>query len=182
MFSFSQDDVFAAADAARARRTDLKREHVEMHMGSVLSELSEVFKAGDISKRLVDICREHSSPNDLKVSIFDFNPHLIIGKAGNMWVTRGDLINNQSVLYHVSRMFNENAGERFRVSITTRDGWSTMWLHFYPFGVPKWLQHVDPEMPGLDSVEEPLPASPVVNPEDDERSDHGNCVCRDCRM
>ena len=182
MFTFPEADVSAAYYAVCARRTEAKREHVKMHEISVLTELSEVFKVGNISKRLVDVCREHTDPKDLKVSIFGFNPHLIIGKAGNMSITRGDLINNESVLYNVSRMFNENTEERFRVSISTRDGWSTMWLHFYPFGVPKWLQHVDPEMPGLDSVEEPLPASPIVNPEDDEQSDHGNCVCRDCRM
>jgi hypothetical protein len=176
MFSLSSDDIYSAVKVAYDRERQLKNDHAKIHEETILKEISDVLTSGDISKRLRDVCSEHTNPKDLRIAIFGYNPKAIISSASGVKLTRGDLINNKSVLYRVSKMFNENVEplDRFRITISTsirrNSRWSVMWLNFYPFGVPKWLVQEDPDMPHLESGhEEHLPASPIpmMNPEDD---------------
>ena len=186
MFSFSDNDLDQLHNASVGRQNELFDEFARLNARFVLDDMCEIMNQKYIKERMLQVCKEHVYPWDLKIGIYGYNGKKKMGRF-----TLDDVVNSRYVLYALDQMFNgdcPHGGHRFRV--TTRkmpDGpthaWREVMLHYYRGGVPAKLIRSDPNIP------DDLPGSPVeMNPEDndmppldDEVSIHeNNCRCEDC--
>lgn len=192
MFAFSENDLDQLHNASVSRQNELFDEFARDNADRVVADICKILNKDAIMKRMLQGCKEHVNPWDLKIGIYGYNGKRKMGRF-----TLDDVINSRHVLYKLDDMFNgecPHGGHRFRVTTRRmRDGpaygWYEIMLHYYRGGVPVKLIREDPDMPPLETGHEvPLPASPipVMNPEDDEEYEesvhNGGCCCRDCRQ
>jgi hypothetical protein len=182
---------------------------IERNEDKVMQDIMRILNMDSIKERMKDVCSKYTNPWDLKIGIYGYNKNRKVEHG--MGVRLNDVIDRDVFLFKLDNLFNGDrpyGRDRFRVSVRNmiggQYGWREIMLNYYPAGVPTRLLRGDPEMPPLETGE--LPASPIpLDPEDDEESfhergcscedcchkygygeayepsDHGNCVCRDCR-
>jgi hypothetical protein len=189
MASFNVDQLDELIVLVVQRENQLNMECINRHTPKIMAHIQSIISMDSIMERLKEKCKTHNNPWDLAVPFYGYSgTHKL--EPGSR-VTRSHIIDRPEFLYHLDEMFNgerPHGGYRFRVTVRrvrNNYNWYELVLHYYSRGVPVKLIRSDPNMPALETGhDEPLPASPIpmMNPEDDDMSDHGGgCVCRDCR-
>jgi len=166
------------------RQRELNRECIERHTQRILKHIRSIISMDSIMERLKEKCKTHNNPWDLIVPFYGYSgTHKL--EPGSR-VTRSHIIDRPEFLYHLDEMFNgerPHGGYRFRVTVRRvpdhldQYNWYELVLHYHSRGVPVKLIRKNPG-----SQDEPLPASPIPNvDQEDEVSIHENdCRCEDC--